>query len=100
MTVEPQSFRRWRTPPGSTSRAPFDAVIGHPRFEAAARKLSRSMLDLAARDAALDGIVKDVGRFTATGLAIYLDATGGLTLARLKEICARGTVISPGRARA
>jgi hypothetical protein len=100
MMYEPQSFERWRVPAGSIGQAQFEAVIAHPRFAAAARQLSRSMLDLAASDAALDGIMKDVGRFSAAGLAIYLDATGGLTLARMKELCALNTVVSPGRARA
>jgi hypothetical protein len=95
-----ETFREWRIPPADIGRAQYEAVLAHPNFPAAARQLSRSMLDLAAQDAALDGIVKDVGRFTATGLAIYLDATGGLTLARLKELCALNKVTSPGRARA
>jgi hypothetical protein len=94
-------FDDWHIPlDGTISRAQYDVLVAHPRFPAAARQLSRSMLDLAAADPALDGIVKDAGRFLATGLAIYLHATGGLTLARLKELGARDRVISPGRARA
>jgi len=101
MACEPQGFDDWRIPLDSTiSRAQYEALVGHPRFAAAARQLSRSMLDLAAADPALDGIVKDAGRFLATGLAVYLHATGGLTLARLKELGARDRVVSPGRARA
>ena len=101
MSDEPYSLERWRVPRGSQiSRSQYDALIAHPRFEAAARQISRSMLDLAAADPALDGIVKDAGRFLATGIAVYLHWTGGLTLARLKEFCARDAIISPGRARA
>jgi hypothetical protein len=100
MAYEPQSFEPWRTPPGGLGETQYQALLAHPRFAAAGRQLSRSMLDLATRDVALDGIVKDIGRFVATGLAVYLDATGGLTLVRLKELCARSGIASPGRARA
>jgi len=64
------------------------------------RRLSQNMLALAASDRALDGIVKDVGRFFAAGIAMTLHATGGLTLPRLKQFCADTGLISPGRARA
>lgn len=58
------------------------------------------MLDLAARDHSIDGIFKDMGRYGAALWATYLHLTGGLTLPRLKEICARSKMLSPGRARA
>jgi hypothetical protein len=75
-------------------------VLEHPHFPAAARALSQNMLDAAARDTKLDGIVKDAGRYIATVLALYLHVTGGLTLPRLKALCARTGLLSPGRARA
>ena len=57
-------------------------------------------LVLAAQDKRVDGIFKDIGRYGAAIWAIYLHFTGGLTLPRLKEVCARSKVLSPGRARA
>jgi len=93
-------FARWRAKSNLTERERFVAFVEHPRFEEAARALSRGMLALAAQDKALDGMVKDVGRHGATMMAIYLHATGGLTLPRLKALCSESGLISPGRARA
>ena len=93
-------FARWRAPSNLSEQERFAALLEHPRFEEAARALSRGMLALAAADKALDGMVKDVGRYSATMMAIYLHATGGLTLPRLKALCAQSRLISPGRARA
>jgi DNA-binding transcriptional ArsR family regulator len=69
------------------------------RFPQAARALATNMLAAAARDRALDGIFKDAGRYVAAMLALYLHVSGGLTLPRLKELCARSGLLSPGRAR-
>jgi AraC-like DNA-binding protein len=93
-------FARWRALSNVPEEERLVVLFDHPRFEEAARALSRGMLALAAGDKALDGIVKDIGRFAATMMAIYLHATGGLTLPRLKALCAEGRLISPGRARA
>jgi hypothetical protein len=90
----------WLVPDGSRLDEHLLAVTEHPRFPAAARKLSENNLAIAKADPAIDAIVKDAGRYGATMLAIYLHASGGLTLPRLKEFCARTTVISPGRSRA
>lgn len=57
-------------------------------------------LALAATDKRVDGIFKDMGRYGAAVWSLYLHLTGGLTLPRLKEICARSKLLSPGRARA
>jgi hypothetical protein len=43
---------------------------------------------------------KDAGRYVAAMCAVYLDASGGITLPRLKELCIRTKQLSPGRARA
>ncbi|HEY1708035.1 MAG TPA: hypothetical protein VGG10_07205 [Rhizomicrobium sp.] len=91
---------RWRAPVGASPGDGVGLVMRHPRFPAAARRLSQNMLAITRNNASLDAIVKDAGRFAATGLAVHLHATGGLTLPRLKEVCASTTFISPGRARA
>jgi hypothetical protein len=91
---------RWLVPDGARLGDRISALAQHPRFAAAARKLSENNLAIAKADPAIDAIVKDAGRYGATMLAVYLHATGGLTLPRLKEFCARTTVISPGRSRA
>jgi hypothetical protein len=78
----------------------YERLWAHPAYLTAARTLGRRMLAAAAEDKALDGIVKDAGRYVATIWAFYLNATGGLTLPRLKEICTSSGMLSPGRARA
>lgn len=93
-------FAVWRMPPGTRNDALFAAFIEMPEAPAAMRRLAQNNLALAAQDAAIDGIMKDVGRYSATGLAMYLHTTGGLTLPRLKELCRQTGLISPGRARA
>src|SRR5437868_1843814 len=86
------------------SSAPLEQLSAllqaEPQTMAAMRRLSQNMLALAARDRAIDGIVKDIGRFAAAGMAMTLHATGGLTLPRLKAFCAESGLVSPGRARA
>jgi hypothetical protein len=91
---------RWRVPMHSPGVELVRAFMRHPLFPTAGRQLSRKVVDLAVRDPAYDGIAKDLGRYTTTCIAIYLDATGGITLSRLKEQCARMNIASPGRARA
>lgn len=72
----------------------------HPRFAAAILALAQSMLALGDADKTLDGIFKDAGRYVAAMWSMYLHASGGLTVPRLKEICAASGLVSPGRARA
>jgi hypothetical protein len=78
----------------------YAAMTAHPRFAAAIRKLASQFLLLSDRDKALDGMFKDAGRYVAAMCAAYLDASGGITLPRLKELCIRSGYMSPGRARA
>jgi len=91
---------RWSPENGLSTHEQFARFLKEPMLEPAMRRLSQNMLALAASDRAIDGIVKDVGRFFAGGMAMTLHATGGLTLPRLKQYCADTGLISPGRARA
>jgi hypothetical protein len=77
----------------------FALLTRHPRFPQAARSLSANMLAQAETDPAFDGLHKDAGRFIAGCWAMSLHVSGGLTLPRLKEICTRSGIMSPGRAR-
>jgi hypothetical protein len=77
----------------------FALLIQHPGFARAARSLSANMLAQAETDPAFDGLHKDAGRFIAGCWAMSLHVSGGLTLPRLKEMCARSGIMSPGRAR-
>lgn len=78
----------------------FERVQNHPRYCEAVRSFSSGVLAASLGDKALDGIAKDVGRYVGAQWAIYLHVSGGLTLPRLKEVCAMSGLLSPGRARA
>jgi hypothetical protein len=69
-------------------------------FPNGARALAANMLAAGESDKALDSIFKDAGRYMAAMFAMYLHVSGGLTLPRLKEVCASSGYLSPGRARA
>ncbi len=85
---------------GADSRESLTGLTIDPRFAAASRALAANMLAVAAGDKALDGIFKDAGRYVAALWALYLHVSGGLTLPRLKQLCAASGFLSPGRARA
>ncbi len=75
-------------------------LAAHPRLPEIVRALARNMLEAGADDRTLDGIFKDAGRYVAALWSLYLHASGGLNLPRLKAICASSGFLSPGRARA
>jgi hypothetical protein len=87
--------------PGDQS--PFDyyrAMVEHPNFPQAARAIGVSAAETGRRaDPVMRYICKDAGRYVAGLGAIWLDLSGGLTLPRLKDMCSRSRVLSPGRAR-
>ena len=71
-----------------------------PRYAKAVRTFAGNMLVAGDTDRLLDGILKDAGRNVAALCAVHLHFTGGLTLPRLKTLCAAFGLVSPGRARA
>lgn len=75
----------------------YQHLFADPRFGRAARSLAASMEALADGDAAIDGAFKDAGRYLCAMWAIYLHVTGGLTLARLREVGADSRFVSVGR---
>lgn len=77
-----------------------DRLRRRAEYPAAARRLAANMLLDADGDPALGGMLRDAGRTVAALSAVYLDATGGLTLARLKTFIAGFGLVSAGRARA
>jgi hypothetical protein len=79
---------------------PPDPEIGRrPGFDAAMRTMAVGMLTLGEREPALGGIFKDAGRYVAAMCAAGLQDQG-VTLPRLKELCAPFALLSTGRARA
>ncbi len=90
---------QWRVV-GAIPDETYRQMIDHPRFAEAVRALAQNMRSIAADDHALDGVFKDAGRYVAATLAIHLHVSGGLTLPRLKQLCAISGYLSEGRARA
>ncbi|MCA3694426.1 hypothetical protein [Aquidulcibacter sp.] len=68
-------------------------------FVEAARRWADTMLVLSDQDRAVDGIFKDAGRFVAAMCAVSMREEG-VTLVKLKALCARFGLLSAGRARA
>ncbi|HTY48251.1 MAG TPA: hypothetical protein VMB48_01010 [Steroidobacteraceae bacterium] len=84
---------------GATARDRYARLRARARYPDAARAFARAMLTQAETDRALDAILKDAGRNVAAKCLAYLHVTGGLTLPRLKALCASTGLVSPGRAR-
>jgi hypothetical protein len=85
--------------PGATAEDRYARLRASPRYPHAARSFARAMLAQADADRALDAVLKDAGRNVAAKCLAYLHVTGGLTLPRLKALCASTGLVSPGRAR-
>lgn len=83
----------------ATAEGRYARLRANPRYPDAARAFARAMLAQAETDPALDAVLKDAGRNVAAKCLAYLHVTGGLTLPRLKALCASTGLVSPGRAR-
>jgi len=83
----------------ATAEDRYARVRASPRYPDAARAFATAMLAQAEADRALDALLKDAGRNVAAKCLAYLYVTGGLTLPRLKALCASTGLVSPGRAR-
>jgi len=90
---------RWDTG-AAISRESYGRLRADPRYGRTVRTFARNMLVAGDADRFLDGILKDAGRNVAALCAAHLHFTGGLTLPRLKALCASFGLVSPGRARA
>lgn len=94
------------TPPiGSSRWDDGDPLLGGalsrladtPAFGPAVRALAGNMLALYESDAAVAGVFKDAGRYVAAMVAASM-RSGGVTLARLKDVCESFGMMSRGRA--
>ncbi|HUO92224.1 MAG TPA: hypothetical protein VMU22_04840 [Rhizomicrobium sp.] len=90
------SLLRWETGGAET----LVRLKSDPRYPKAIRTFAVSMLAEGDSDRLLDGLLKDAGRNAAALCAAHLHFSGGLTLPRLKALCASFGLVSPGRARA
>ena len=88
------------TPSLDLSPEALGALIAHPRFTEAARTLFRGKRATAAGDAVMAGLFRDVGHYVIALWAFSLHRDAGITLPRLKAVCTRSRLMSPGRTRA
>lgn len=93
------SLMRWSTGPAIPEDM-LETVLAHERLPAAVAALANGMLDVSARNRALDGIFKDAGRYVTALLVVHLHMRGELTLPKLKAHCTASGFLSSGRARA
>jgi hypothetical protein len=70
----------------------------HPRFEDGIRASIKSALARFDRDPKWREATKSVGRQVIALLALYLDATGGITYTRIEQVCIDLGLMSTGRA--
>lgn len=86
------------------SGAEIAALKAHPQFDQAWRQAAVAGIKQYRGVRLLNGLINDRGRDTVALLALYLhrtaspgDARSGLTVSRLKAICADQDIASPGR---
>ena len=77
----------------------IDRLGRHPRLPEAVAAMASGMLAVAEAEQELDTVFKDGGRYFGAMAAFHLHESEGLTLPRLKALCARSGMLSPGRAR-
>lgn len=75
-------------------------VLADPRFAQAHRQAVEGALAYSQGHAAFQATVSDSGQFFLCGVALYMDASGGLTHRRLRSLMGDSGIISAGRASA
>ncbi len=102
----PQAGNHAAGDPGgyAASETAVAALKAHPKFEEAWRHVAVSLIRQYRGTRLLNGLINDCGRNAITVLALYLhrtaapgDARSGLSVGRMKAICADQNIASPGR---
>jgi len=75
-------------------------VLANPHFMAAHRQVIAGALAYSQGHAAFQSTMTDNGQFFLCGIALYMDATGGLTHRRLRALMGDTGILSAGRASA
>jgi hypothetical protein len=78
----------------------IDRVKAAPGFAPAMRHSMQRALALYDQDTVMHRNMKDIGRFVLGVVALYMDATGGVTHRRLRELSGGAGITSAGRATA
>ncbi len=102
--MKPSRLARWDIEIGDGERGVLaDAVadfLAQPRLSDAIRHTVECALEVCDNDTDAHANFRDVGRMLLGTIALYLDATGGLTHTRLREISGVAGTLSAGRATA
>lgn len=78
-------------------RAEFDGARAHPRFHEALRHSLTASLRMVDREEEFQRLIIDLPAFLIAVVALYLDATGGLTHRRLRDLAGIKGFLSGGR---
>lgn len=95
--TEIESLFTWEAAPDQLVQM-RDRLRRRSQYSAAAQRLAANLLRDADEDPSLDAMLRDAGHNIAALSAIYLHASGEVTLARLKTFIAGFGLVSPGRA--
>jgi hypothetical protein len=90
----------WEREVGDVSDETIAAIRALPQFSDAVRTAVRQAIAHLKADPAQHANFRDSGRMILAMLALYLDATGGLTHRRLRDLSANSGALSAGRATA
>lgn len=93
-------LERWESEVGETSAELIASVRAHPRFGEALRHSVTKAIDHIKVDPQLHSTFRDLGHVMLASLALFMDATGGLTHRRLRDLSASSGALSSGRAAA
>lgn len=94
-------LERWeRDVTSGQATALIAEVRAHPHFHEALHASVTKALDYVATDPVLHSTFRDIGQVMLASLALYLDATGGMTHRRLRELSEGSGALSSGRATA
>ena len=87
--------------PAELSMEAVGGLMARPGFARAVRTLYRGKIATVAEDPVMASLFRDAGHYVVTLLAFLLaHDEEGITLARLKAVCAGSRLMSPGRVRA
>jgi hypothetical protein len=86
--------------PVDLSPQALGGLIAHPRFAEAARALYRGKVETVEADKVMASLFRDAGHYVVALSAFSLHRDAGITLPRLKAVCAQSRLMSPGRTRA
>ena len=98
----PTGLEKWEAAVGDyvSEEVLQTVVLADPRFSACHRKYVEGALAYAGENAAFQTIASDMGQYFLCSIAVYMDASGGLTHRRLRALMGDAGILSAGRATA